>query len=72
MTEVFENNFADFSNVVRVNKKMKISSSGWWRFQLGTSCIAWSFLTLLHLPLTSLMFTNFDIWEPDSSGWSIT
>ena len=27
----FENNFADFSDVVRA-KKIKISSSCWWRF----------------------------------------
>ena len=30
-----ENNFADFSDVVRV-KKIKISSSCWWRFLLPT------------------------------------
>ena len=34
----FEYNFADFSDVVRV-KKIKISSSCWWRFQLATSPI---------------------------------
>ena len=31
---VFENNFADFSDVV--GKKIKISSSHWWRFQLAS------------------------------------
>ena len=36
----FENNFADFSDVVQVKKKSKISSSRWWRFQLATSPIA--------------------------------
>ena len=35
----FENNFADFSNVAQVKKKIKISSSHWWRFQLATSPI---------------------------------
>ena len=39
MTEFFENNFADFSGVVRVKKKFKISSSCWWRFQLAASPI---------------------------------
>ena len=39
MTEFFENNFADFSDVVAVKKKIKISSSRWWRFQLATSPI---------------------------------
>ena len=38
MTEFFENNFADFFDVVRV-KKIKIWSSRWWRFQLATSPI---------------------------------
>ena len=33
-----ENNFADFSDVVRV-KNIKISSSRWWRFQYATSPI---------------------------------
>ena len=40
----FENNFADFSYVVQV-KKIKISSSRWWRFQLATSPIYWAFLS---------------------------
>ena len=35
----FENNFADFSDVVRV-KKIKILSSSWWRFQIATSPMA--------------------------------
>ena len=35
----FENNFADFSDVVRVKKKIKISSSHWWGFLLATSPI---------------------------------
>ena len=38
MTEFFENNFADFSNVVGV-KRIRISSSCWWHFQLATSPI---------------------------------
>ena len=36
-----ENNFADFSDVVPV-KKIKISSSRWWRFQLATSPIIYA------------------------------
>ena len=35
---IFENNFVDFSNVVQV-KKIKISSSRCWPFQLATSPI---------------------------------
>ena len=35
----FLNNFADFSDVVWVKIKIKISSSRWWCFQLATSPI---------------------------------
>ena len=41
----FEHNFADFSYVVRV-KKIKISSSCWWRFQSATSPIKMSKVNL--------------------------
>ena len=47
----FENNFADLSDVVQVKKKkIKISSSRWWRFQLATSPIL-----LIHLHHTWLI-----------------
>ena len=43
----FENNFADFSDVVRV-KKIKILSSRWWHFQLATSSIWGSACPRMH------------------------
>ena len=57
MTDFYENNFADFSDVVQVKKKIKISYSRWWRFQLATSPILgesqedWSIPDLLVVPL---------------------
>ena len=44
----FQNNFADFSDVVRAKKKKKkknkILSSRWWHFQLATSPIVAQFV----------------------------